>query len=318
MPDNNEVLLSELANRFLYSMDYIQVTGYKLKQNGIINNEATLTKIKKGVQQPSRKMLDKYIECYAEINPVWLLTGKGKMLNPGRQSSGENVNHPNEAVSRIRQIINDKFNGSIPEFCEKLNLFQATVKTMLERNIPPSHDIVMTIIDDESLNINVEWLMTGKGEPYKEYGIDNSTGDEKEIEENRGFTTYLLPMSAMGGSLTGFAAQGVTLQYCEAVVSPIENVDFAITVYGESMAPEYPSGSRILIKRINPDIFIDWGKVFVLDTSNGVVVKEVRESNIEGYVSCYSINPDPKFKPFDISMSEVFGMYRVLMCLSAK
>ena len=60
------------------------------------------------------------------------------------------------------------------------------------------------------------------------------------------------------------------------------------------------------------------GKVYVLDTPNGVLVKEIHESNREGYVSCYSINPDPKFKPFDVLMDEVFGMYRVLMCLSAK
>lgn len=75
-----------------------------------------------------------------------------------------------------------------------------------------------------------------------------------------GYTTYLLPMSAMGGTLTGFAAPGAMLQNCEAIISPIEDVDFAITVYGDSMAPEYPSGSRILIKKINPNIFIDWGK----------------------------------------------------------
>lgn len=79
MPINDEIVLSSLTNRFLSSMDYIQVTGYKLKQNGIINNEATLTKIKKGVQQPSRKMLDKYLECYNEINPSWLLTGEGEI-----------------------------------------------------------------------------------------------------------------------------------------------------------------------------------------------------------------------------------------------
>ena len=151
--------------------------------------------------------------------------------------------------------------------------------------------------------------------------ISELIGESIEIKiekEKKGYTTYLLPMSAMGGSLIGFSESGVTLQNCEAIVSPIENVDFAITVYGESMSPEYPSGSKILIKKINPNIFIDWGKVFVLDTSNGVVVKEVHKSSREGYVSCHSINPDPKFKPFDIPMNEVFDMYRVLMCLSAK
>lgn len=137
-------------------------------------------------------------------------------------------------------------------------------------------------------------------------------------EEKKGYITYLLPMSALGGSLSGFAEQGAILQNCEAVISPIENVDFAITVYGESMSPEYPSGSRILIKKINPEIFIEWGKVFVLDTPNGVVIKEIHESEKRGCISCHSINVDPKFKSFDVPMNEVYGMYRVLMLLSAK
>lgn len=165
---------------------------------------------------------------------------------------------------------------------------------------------------------SLNWLLTGEGDmlTQKEETIKDASTDEM-IKKN-GYITYLLPMSAMGGSLTGFAEPGILLQNCEAVVSPIENVDFAITVYGDSMAPEYPSGSRILIKKINPNLFIEWGKVYVLDTPNGVIVKEVHESNKDGYVSCYSLNPDPKFKPFDVLMDEVFGMYRVLMCLSAK
>lgn len=81
MPNSDEIILSDLAKRFLDSMERIQVTGYKLKQNGIVNNEATLTKIKRNIQQPSRKMLDKYLECYSEINSVWLLTGEGEMLS---------------------------------------------------------------------------------------------------------------------------------------------------------------------------------------------------------------------------------------------
>lgn len=184
---------------------------------------------------------------------------------------------------------------------------------------------------------NEEWLLTGEGDMFatcyqeKENIIEVTADDFKSqtsigqkersgVEEKltKGYLTYLLPMSAMGGSLTGFAEPGVTLQNCEAIISPIENVDFAITVYGESMAPEYPSGSRILIKKVNPDIFIDWGKVFVLDTPNGVIVKEVHESSKEGHISCHSINPDPKFKPFDVPIGEIHGMYRVLMCLSAK
>ena len=42
------------------------------------------------------------------------------------------------------------------------------------------------------------------------------------------------------------------------------------------------------------------------------------ESAKEGCIRCHSINPDPKFSDFDVPMSEIYGICRVLMCLSAK
>jgi len=223
-----------------------------------------------------------------------------------------------QVQERIRKIADELFNGNISAFCRAIDVKQPTMNTILgERKSKPSYDVLLNIVNAKALNISAEWLLNGEGDMLTQKKEAPKTSSADTTKKN-GYITYLLPMSAMGGSLTGFAEPGVLLQNCEAVVSPIENVDFAITVYGDSMAPEYPSGSRILIKKINPNLFIDWGKVYVLDTPNGVIVKEVHESNREGYVSCYSINPDPKFKPFDVLMDEVFGMYRVLMCLSAK
>lgn len=161
-------------------------------------------------------------------------------------------------------------------------------------------------------DLNQSWLLTGEGEMLNK----EQQKEHKDILSD--YETYLLPMTTHAGSLTGVADDGALLQNCEKVISPIKGVDFAITVYGDSMSPEYPSGSRLLIKRIDPTIFIDWGKVFVLDTSNGVIVKEVHTCEKEGYVTCHSINPDPKYADFDVPLKEVYGMYRVLMCLSAK
>ena len=223
-----------------------------------------------------------------------------------------------QVQERIRKIADELFNGNISAFCRAIDVKQPTMNTILgERKSKPSYDVLLNIVNAKALNISAEWLLNGEGDMLTQKKEAPKTSSADTTKKN-GYITYLLPMSAMGGSLTGFAEPGVLLQNCEAVVSPIENIDFAITVYGDSMAPEYPSGSRILIKKINPNLFIDWGKVYVLDTPNGVIVKEVHESNREGYVSCRSINPDPKFKPFDVLMDEVFGMYRVLLCLSAK
>ena len=139
-----------------------------------------------------------------------------------------------------------------------------------------------------------------------------------EIVNNEAYCTYLLPMTAAGGSLVGFSADGARLSDCEKVVSPIADVDFAITVYGDSMYPYYPSGSRILIKKIDPSMYIAWGNVFVLDTDNGVIVKEVQPSEHEGKLVCHSLNPNGKFKDFEVSLEDITGMYRVLACVSMK
>ena len=125
----------------------------------------------------------------------------------------------------------------------------------------------------------------------------------------------LIPFEARGGMIGDFV-DGVMDYDCEMVVSPIKGVDFAMTVTGDSMAPEYNPGDRILIKRIDPNLFIEWGRVYVLDTPNGAVIKKLERSDEPGYVTCISINPD--VSPFQVNVNAVRGWYRVLMVMSMK
>lgn len=125
----------------------------------------------------------------------------------------------------------------------------------------------------------------------------------------------VIPTDAIAGSLGEFALS-ISDYDCERMVSPIKGADFAIRVCGESMSPEYPNGSTILIKKVNEKAFVEWGKVYVLDTDNGVVIKQVRKTDKEGVVECISINPD--FQPFTLDTSFINGWYRVMMCMSFK
>lgn len=140
------------------------------------------------------------------------------------------------------------------------------------------------------------------------------TIDNSQFEVN---TVPLLPIAAQGGSLNDFIIS-IKESDCERIISPIKGVDFALSVAGDSMAPEYPSGSQILVKKINERAFIDWGRVYVLDTCNGTVIKILTPSEKEGWVKCTSINPDPKFAPFEVSLKDVYGVYRVLLCMAIK
>ena len=172
-------------------------------------------------------------------------------------------------------------------------------------------------------DLNMSWLKVGVG------NMLNTPGDSEVTLDVPGFRSegeepvtaanfvYLLPISAQGGSLNDFVVS-VKDSDCEKIISPIAGAEYAITISGDSMAPEYPNGSQILIKKINERAFIDWGKAYVLDTCNGVVVKILVPAKREGYVRCLSLNPDPMYAPFEVCTDDIYGVYRVLLCMSIK
>lgn len=159
------------------------------------------------------------------------------------------------------------------------------------------------------------WLLTGEGDMLIEDA--NTDTDISSNTDTDIISVPLLPISAQGGTLNDFVVS-VKESECERVISPIKGADFAMTVSGDSMAPEYPSGSQIFIKKINEQAFIEWGKVYVLDTCNGSVIKILTPSDKEGYVKCLSINEDPKYASFEVEWNDIYGVYRVLLCMSLK
>lgn len=76
MQEDEEKNLSDLSKRFLLviSEQYLNLSGYKLRNAGIISSQSTLTSIKKGIQQPSRKTIDLLCEKYG-VDKAWLYTG---------------------------------------------------------------------------------------------------------------------------------------------------------------------------------------------------------------------------------------------------
>lgn len=139
--------------------------------------------------------------------------------------------------------------------------------------------------------------------------LDRSEGSEATRE-----TIPVIPTDALAGTLCEFSSS-VSSYDCERMISPIKGADFAIKVCGESMTPEYPNGSTILIKKVSGE-FIEWGRCFCLDTQDGAVIKLVFPTEDPEVVECRSINP--AFPPFRVRTSLINGWYRVLMCLSLK
>lgn len=160
--------------------------------------------------------------------------------------------------------------------------------------------------------LNPVWLRMGVGNMLMNVN-DHSIMSGNELNSY----IRLLPISAIGGSLNDFT-MSIKDSDCEKITSPIKDVDFAITVTGHSMFPEYPAGSQVLIKKIDEKQFIEWGRAYILDTCNGVVLKKLVKGE-PGFYHCVSVNPDQdKYAPFSIPEDAVFGVYRVLMIMSMK
>ena len=166
-------------------------------------------------------------------------------------------------------------------------------------------------------DLNKVWLMTGEGDmlsstssakPQQSKKAERVTGDEA-------YKVPLVPISALAGSLNDFSLS-VKRDDCETVISPIKDIDMAIKISGDSMEPEYPSDSQVFVKKINERAFLEWGRVYVLNTCNGIVIKRLMPTADPNTVLCESINP--KYPPFEVNLENVNGVYRVMMCMSFK
>ena len=139
--------------------------------------------------------------------------------------------------------------------------------------------------------------------------------DERQVEFDDSNTVPLLPIFAQAGSLTGWS-EGIEEVKCERVISPVQDVDMAVHIYGESMYPDIPNGSVCYVKRVKS--VIEWGRAFILDTVDGPLLKYLTPGSDEAHVRCVSANHDPRYAPFEVAKEDILGIYRVVMCMSMK
>ncbi len=189
------------------------------------------------------------------------------------------------------------------DLCELFNVSQPYISSLINGK---------QMINDDK----VELLKEKYGEIVDKYISDDSLIYDNAHDSFIKFVP-LIPLSAQGGQLNDFV-MSVRYTDCEKIVSPIRDCDIAIPVAGDSMAPEYPNGCKVLAKRIDEKSFIEWGKTYVLDTCNGAIIKVLVPSQRDGYVKCLSINPSPIYAPFEVALSDINAIFRVQLCMALK
>ena len=203
-----------------------------------------------------------------------------------------------EINKRLVDILEYFFDGNVSEMARKTGVLQPTLNNIVaNRKSKPSADN-LTKIANSIESLNSEWLLTGEGEMLRTATDDSAADKQKALP--------LIPFEALAGYLST-DNEGVMVEDCERYVIPEfdrRGAEFIIRVSGSSMYPKYSNGDLLGCKKIEDILFFQWGKIYVLDTSQGALVKRVYEHENKDFVMLVSDNKDV-YPPFPIPKSDI-------------
>lgn len=141
-----------------------------------------------------------------------------------------------------------------------------------------------------------DWLINGTGLMLKE--------KEELYSSAKGLALPLIPIPAICGYTED--NWSVLAKDCPLYSVPdTPSADFLIRTSGDSMQPKYNEGDLLACRMINEVLFFQWGKTYVLDTSQGVMVKNIYEDKENPKnVILVSENAE-KYPPFAIPRSDI-------------
>lgn len=212
-----------------------------------------------------------------------------------------------------------------------------TIYDIINGKAAPSYDFFKRFLaSGYGAFINLRWLISGEGTPIIEetyYQSDlpivkgEMTAEQakqklKEIQKKRVQpynaefsvrcnsipeieTRPRIPYDASAGSLS-IAINSVHQNDCEhiPVIPTFPKYDFTIVARGDSMIPEFQSGDELACAFVNESVFIQWGRVHVLDTAQGVVLKRIFDK--KDSILCRSINSD--YPDFEVPKDDIYHL----------
>lgn len=158
--------------------------------------------------------------------------------------------------------------------------------------------------------VNVQWLVTGEGDMTKQNGQPTIVSEPSMMLTSENAGIPLIPIEAAAGFFQG--EQNVLLRDCQRFQVPIfSDADYLIPIKGDSMLPNYSSGDIVACQRINAQsTFFQWGKVYVVDTEQGVLIKRLFEGTSPATIRLVSDNA--KYPPIEVPRAEIYHMSVVL------
>lgn len=145
--------------------------------------------------------------------------------------------------------------------------------------------------------LNRDWLINGNGQMLIE--------KEQQFRDAKGMVLPLVTFTAMGGyNEDNWTA---LINDCPLYAVPDIKIpaDFLIRVGGDSMNPVYCEGDLLVCRMIQELLFFQWGKTYVIDTSQGVMVKNVYEDKDNPDNILLVSENSEKYPPFAVPRKDI-------------
>ena len=226
-----------------------------------------------------------------------------------------------DKTKMLEGLIRHYTKGNKAQFAKLLGVSAQTISAWIARNTFDAE-----LIYAKCRYVDSSWLLTGEGAMLQETENNNAPTSKHTVEiahqvphgSSEGIP--LIPLDAVAG-FPAESGGGVRMEDCERYVIPeFENkgANFLIRVSGDSMVPLYYSGDLLACRKITDIRFFQWGTIYVLETSQGVIVKRVQESlDHADSILCVSENSSvhhPFLLPRDDirSLSIIVGLVRLV------
>ncbi len=214
--------------------------------------------------------------------------------------------------ARIRKIREVFCHDSNKEFAKLMGKKENVVNNWIREGYSVGRGVANEIANQTG--VNIDWLMTGKGEMLKNQTSELSTVEpggapaDAWINEKNMVPLYDLgKMVALNGSFIGEHQKPIDYVY----IPNVSACDGAAFVRGNAMAPYLSAGDIVLFQHIkNIPSGIYFGEIYLLslllEGNEYVVIRKVTKSNDQEQVSLTGYNPEAK--PQDIPVESIQAM----------
>lgn len=198
------------------------------------------------------------------------------------------------------------FGGNVTQMAKASFVSRTTLLSIIgDQHSAPGYETLRRIIDMPKPRINIDWLLTGRGDMLEPEKPEISYTDGVPYYDEDfmlGFEEIGVPSSENPAYLVRMPRYSKATLWCNAS--------------GHSMEPEISNGDIIALQRIEDFSFLPYGDVYGIITKNGMrTIKRLGRSEDK---DCYRLIPTNRaFDEQDLPKSQILMVYRVLCALKS-